>query len=129
MKLAELIDALVVFGMSLDNLTIIGQSLGAHTAGRAGKQLKSPGKIACIIGLDPASVGFNFSHIPKRLAKTDAEYVQVIHTDGNRLKFDEPMGHCDMYPNRGKNQPGCPTFDKMKNLVGKSRSIQLQPMD
>ena len=71
----------------------MGHSLGAHIAGRAAKQLKSQKQIAAIIGLDPASVGFDFNKKEKRLAESDAEYVQVIHTDGEKFGFDKPLGH------------------------------------
>lgn len=79
--------------MNLKDVTIIGHSLGAHIAGRAAKRLKSDGKIGVIIGLDPASVGFDFFETEKRLADFDAEYVQVIHTDGDKFGFSIPMGH------------------------------------
>lgn len=107
--------------------------LGAHIAGRAAKQLKSGGKIATIIGLDPALYGFDLKRKDKRLADSDAEYVQVIHTDANNLGFVEPIGHgnntfltektfeiiknqhfsADMYPNKGREQPGCPATSIM----------------
>lgn len=92
-KLAELIDVLVGYGMNLQNVTMVGHSLGAHIAGRAAKQLKSVGRIGVIVGLDPASVGFDFFATQKRLTDTDAEYVQVIHTDGDKFGFSNPMGH------------------------------------
>lgn len=79
--------------MDLRDLTIVGHSLGTHIAGRAAKQLKSPGKIGVIIGLDPASVGYDYLEVDKRLAETDAEYVQVIHTDGDKFGFSTPLGH------------------------------------
>lgn len=66
---------------------------GAHIAGRAAKLLKSDGKIGCIVGLDPASVGFNFFELSKRLSDTDADYVQIIHTDGEKFGIAEPIGH------------------------------------
>lgn len=66
---------------------------GAHIAGRAAKQLQSQGKVANIIGLDPASVGFDFSDKDKRLADSDADYVQIIHTDGDKFGFAKPLGH------------------------------------
>lgn len=69
------------------------QLTGAHIAGRAAKQLKSEGKIANIIGLDPASVGFDFFERNKRLADSDADFVQVIHTDGDKFGFANPLGH------------------------------------
>lgn len=68
-------------------------SLGSHIAGLAAKQLKSAGKIGCIIGLDPASVRFNYFEKEKRLADSDAEYVQIIHTDGDKFGFWNPLGH------------------------------------
>lgn len=61
-----------------------------------------------------------------RLDKTDADYVQVIHTDGDTFGLMEPIGHgkristyggsiaynfiirffsADFYPNGGKQQP------------------------
>lgn len=79
--------------MDLQDLVIVGHSLGAHIAGRAAKQMKSPGKIGVIIGLDPASVGFNFFERDLRLTETDADYVQVIHTDGDKFGFSNPIGH------------------------------------
>lgn len=67
--------------------------IGAHIAGRAAKQLRSQGKIANIIGLDPASVGFDFFERNKRLTDSDADYVQIIHTDGDKFGFANPLGH------------------------------------
>lgn len=93
-KLANLIDRLVHHhGLDLKDVTIVGHSLGAHIAGQTGKLIKSKDRIGCIVGLDPASVNFNASKPETRLDKSDAEYVQVIHTDGNRFGMIEPIGH------------------------------------
>ena len=115
-------------------------------AGRAGKLLKSSRKIGNIIGLDPTSIGFDLLKRENRLARTDADYVQVIHTDGSRFGIAYPIGHCkflhftietlfskkskirlkkiftklslaDFYPNGGKNQPGCSVGDKIVNKL------------
>lgn len=86
-------DLLVTFGLNLRDVTIVGHSLGAHIAGRAAKQLKSPQKIGCIIGLDPASVGFDYFDKEKRLADSDAEYVEIIHTDSKKFGFSKTLGH------------------------------------
>lgn len=79
--------------MSLKDLTLVGHSLGAHVAGCAAKTLNSTQKIGIIIGLDPASVGFDFDEMEKRLTDSDADYVQVIHTDVGKFGMAKPMGH------------------------------------
>lgn len=45
------------------------------------------------MGLDPAKVGYDFFDTSKRLSYNDAEYVQIIHTDGDKFGFAEPLGH------------------------------------
>lgn len=79
--------------MNLQDVTIVGHSLGAHIAGRAAKLFQSIGKVACIIGLDPASIGFDALAPVNRLDKTDADYVQIIHTDSNKFGLAHPIGH------------------------------------
>lgn len=72
---------------------MVGHSLGSHISGRAAKQLKSSEKIGCIIGLDPASVGIDYYDKTKRLADSDAVYVEIIHTDSDKFGFYKPLGH------------------------------------
>lgn len=96
-----------------------------------------------IIGLDPASVGYDFYELSKRLTESDASYVQIIHTDSDKFGFANPLGHgrysktlshClptnyqqqklhyfsgDFYPNGGAAQPGCPLRNRFTNLIGK----------
>lgn len=122
--LAAVIDSLVENGMNLRNLTVVGHSLGAHIVGRAAKQLKSDGKIPVIVGLDPASVLFDFEDTNKRLADTDADYVQVIHTDGGHYSIEYPIGHADFYPNGGRQQPGCPLKNAITNLIGNKYQME-----
>lgn len=71
-----------------------------------GKNVKE-GKISKIIGLDPALPFFSFNDTRNRLAHTDADYVEVIHTSSGRLSFTQPIGTIDFYVNGGKSQPGC----------------------
>lgn len=68
-------------------------SIGAHMAGRTAKLLESANKIGTIIGLDPTSVGYSSSEPEKRLDRSDALYVQVIHTDISRFGIAKPIGH------------------------------------
>lgn len=57
---------------SLDDINLIGFSLGAHAAGIAGKQVTS-GKIPKIVGLDPAGPLFALDKPSQRLDRNDAK--------------------------------------------------------
>ncbi|XP_031627080.1 lipase member H-A-like [Contarinia nasturtii] len=103
---ARFIDYLVTLGLNLDELTCVGHSLGAHTCGIVGKNIKS-GKLATIIALDPALPLFHLKDESCRLHYSDANYVQVIHTSGGFLGVKHPIGHADFYPNFGCVQPEC----------------------
>ncbi|XP_076370710.1 pancreatic lipase-related protein 2-like [Tachypleus tridentatus] len=96
-------------GISLDSVHLIGHSLGAHTAGYAGERLN---KVRRITGLDPAGRFFTGMAENVRLDRSDAEFVDVIHTDSSKtllfgLGTNELVGHVDFFPNRGNKQPGC----------------------
>ena len=65
-----------------------------------------------ITGLDPAGPLFEGYTSNVRLDKTDADFVDVIHSNGDSLIIGglgawEPIGHVDFYPNGGKAQRGC----------------------
>ncbi|CAH0726866.1 unnamed protein product, partial [Brenthis ino] len=96
-------------GVNVSKISLVGHSLGAHIAGIAGKQVyEKTGKLLSrITGLDPAGPCFSNVNIDSKLDKTDAEYVDVIHTNGGMLGLKEPVGHKDFYPNNGMSQPGC----------------------
>ncbi|XP_055850409.1 lipoprotein lipase-like [Episyrphus balteatus] len=96
--------------LSFDTLAVYGSSLGAHVAGFAGKNVKR-GKIHTIVGLDPAMPLFQYKNTKKRLASTDAVYVETIQTNGGVLGFNEPIGKAAFYPNGGHYQPGCDVND------------------
>ncbi|XP_053950866.1 uncharacterized protein LOC128858526 [Anastrepha ludens] len=96
-------------GLNFSRTHLIGFSLGAHVSGFAGSQL--PG-LARITGLDPAGPLFEAQHPKVRLDSTDAEFVDVIHSNGENLILGglgswQPMGHVDFYPNGGRVQTGC----------------------
>ncbi|XP_055538343.1 pancreatic triacylglycerol lipase-like [Wyeomyia smithii] len=93
-------------GMSFNNVYIVGHSLGGHTAGIAGKRV-SRGRLHTVVALDPALPLFSINSPGERVAPSDANYVEVIHTNGGLLGFDLPIGQADFYPNGGRTQPGC----------------------
>ncbi|UYV63323.1 PNLIP [Cordylochernes scorpioides] len=96
-------------GLKLEDVHLIGHSLGAHCAGYVGKML--PG-LDRITGLDPAGPYFEYMPTTIRLDRGDAKFVDVIHTDGDPLLvlglgMRQAIGHLDFYPNSGRQQPGC----------------------
>lgn len=104
---ADLINFLVESGgADLSSFHPVGFSLGAQVTGHLGYKLG--GKLERITGLDPA--GFLFHTVPasERLDKSDASFVDVMHTAGLWIGTDEVVGHVDFYPNKGQHpQPGC----------------------
>lgn len=72
----------------------------------AGKKI-TKGKVSKIVGLDPAGPSFKYEDVDKRLADTDASYVEVIYTCAGKLAHTEPLGANNFYPNGGRSQPGC----------------------
>ncbi|KAM9332991.1 lipase member H-like isoform 1-T3 [Pholidichthys leucotaenia] len=93
-------------GASLSSIHLIGVSLGAHISGFVGANLG--GAIGRITALDPAGPQFKGNPPEDRLDPTDAQFIDVLHTDMDALGFREPLGHIDFYANGGADQPGCP---------------------
>lgn len=98
------------FELKVENLHVLGHSLGAHIAGYVGTSIP---RISRITGLDPAGPLLAKSDPKVRLDPTDAIFVDVIHSDGASLEeagFGTllPLGDLDFYPNGGQYQPGCP---------------------
>ncbi|CAH2068945.1 unnamed protein product, partial [Iphiclides podalirius] len=118
--LRQLIDAT---GAKAKDFHFIGHSLGAHIASYVSYHLKG---VARITGLDPAQPCFRTESLVERLDATDAEFVDVIHTNGRLLKrigfgFPEPTGHADFYPNGGMKQPGC--FNTSNSILSRILSF------
>ncbi|XP_076390464.1 pancreatic lipase-related protein 2-like isoform X2 [Megachile rotundata] len=104
-RLVKWLDALGT--VSLPSLHVIGFSLGAEIAGFMGKAL-APRKVGRITGLDAAYPLYMNTGREGHLTKSDAMFVDVIHTDGGHFGFPNPLGHVDFYPNGGRPvQPGC----------------------
>ncbi|XP_050533070.1 pancreatic triacylglycerol lipase-like [Daktulosphaira vitifoliae] len=109
-QVAMLISGLALkANLPIENVHLIGFSLGAHAAGYAGAELQN---LSRITGLDPAGPLFENQDPKTRLDSTDAKFVDVIHSNGENLILGglgawQPMGHVDYYPNGGRMQKGC----------------------
>ncbi|XP_077498491.1 pancreatic triacylglycerol lipase-like [Amblyomma americanum] len=128
LEIARLVEQLQkAFGVTPDRFHVIGHSLGSHIAGYAGQRLRSLGRIT---GLDPAEPFFQGMPPTVRLDPSDADFVDVIHTDGKRFMLPmivgfgmiDPVGHIDFYPNGGVTQPGCERI--IKNFSLKNGPVQ-----
>ncbi|XP_068114642.1 pancreatic lipase-related protein 2-like isoform X2 [Hyperolius riggenbachi] len=119
---------------TLSDVYLIGHSLGAQVAGEAGKRQRGIGRIT---GLDPA--GPYFSRTPPEvcLDKTDALFVDAIHTNAvsiGPLGFggfgvDHPDGNADFFPSGGKHQPGCGKISVIHGNLDKLVEDAMQAID
>ncbi|KAI8125506.1 Inactive pancreatic lipase-related protein 1 [Lucilia cuprina] len=115
---AKLIDLLVEEkGADPMRIHLIGHSLGSHIMGYAGSYTKY--RVGRITGLDPARPAFEDCIGPENhLDRTDAEFVDVIHSCAGFLGFKNPIGHVDFYPNGGHPpQPGCTELSQIFIMV------------
>ncbi|ENN73869.1 hypothetical protein YQE_09523, partial [Dendroctonus ponderosae] len=95
---AAFIDYLVTKGLKLENLHVIGLSLGGQIAGLTGQYVKS-GKLPRITALDPAGPLFNNNPIDERLDPSDAEFVDVIYVNSGVFGMKYAVGHLNFWPN------------------------------
>ncbi|XP_030383959.1 inactive pancreatic lipase-related protein 1 [Scaptodrosophila lebanonensis] len=112
--LAQFVDGLLDAGIyTRDHIHLIGFSLGAQVAGMSANYLKR--KLKRITGLDPAGPGFMTAWSHEKLDSSDADFVDVIHTDPFFFSLLPPMGHADFYPNLEHfNQLGCSYVSKWR---------------
>lgn len=83
------------------NLHFVGHSLGAHIAGQAARLLKKNGiTVQRISALDPAFPCFEDNSAELRLRKTDAVFVDVIHTNSEPGENKGNLGIYDVMGNK-----------------------------
>ncbi|XP_046396808.1 phospholipase A1-like [Ischnura elegans] len=112
-------------GVDPSKMHLIGHSLGAHVVGITGKHFYSMvgRKVGRITGLDPAGPLFTVLDSSNRIDRSDADFVDVIHTCGGWLGMVFPVGHVDFYPNGGyMRQPGCSYDFVTAGMCSHSRS-------
>lgn len=98
-----------ILDMGTENIHLIGFSLGAQMTNYIA-QAVAPFRIPRISGLDPAMPLFVTSTKEDKLDESDAEFVDVIHTNALVQGKMERCGHADFYLNGGIIQPGCTGF-------------------
>ncbi|CAH2056882.1 unnamed protein product, partial [Iphiclides podalirius] len=107
LHVAEVLAQLTQSGLDPSRLELLGFSLGAHTASYTAKnyQLLTGRNISRIYGLEPAGPCFRDLGSADRLAASDADFVQVVHTNIDGFGMAARMGHVDFYVNGGEFQP------------------------
>ncbi|XP_075213817.1 inactive pancreatic lipase-related protein 1-like [Lycorma delicatula] len=124
-EIARIINYLLKNKLATKNkIHMIGQSLGAHVMSYAAANITS---IARLTGLDPAQPGFEKAHPSTCLDPTDAQFVDVIHTNAKPflsnlgLGIMQPVGHIDFYVNGGGFQPGC--YDSLRKYLAQYANL------
>lgn len=110
------------FEISLDDVHLVGHSLGGQMSGFIGQHTKRicNKTIGRITGMDPAGPFYQGLPTSQRLDDSDANFVDVIHTNAGILGYWGKCGHADFYVNCGTIQLGCPdlvfTLESVENL-------------
>ncbi|XP_046388394.1 pancreatic lipase-related protein 2-like [Ischnura elegans] len=101
-------------GIETSSVHAIGLSLGAHLAAFASNDLTNGRKLGRITGLDPALPFFASLRRSWKLDASDADFVDVIHTNSGVFGKIEATGHVDFYVNGGRTQPACATANNIQ---------------
>ncbi|CAG9131204.1 unnamed protein product [Plutella xylostella] len=104
---AEVLAQLVEAGLDPGKLELLGFSLGGHTVSYIGKNFQqlTGRNISRITALEPSGPCFRTLGPEDRLSASDAEFVEVIHTNIDGFGMANTMGHVDFYINGGEYQP------------------------
>ncbi|RZC34100.1 uncharacterized protein BDFB_009704, partial [Asbolus verrucosus] len=92
--------------LGAEDIHLLGFSLGGQLTNFVANALL-PYKVSRITGLDPAGPGFLTAGSENKLDKSDAHFVDVLHTNSFVQGIVEESGHVDFYLNGGVIQPGC----------------------
>ena len=140
--LAEVAATLLEQLSSRPSIHCVGHSLGAHICGFMSNKLQENGgrRMERITGLDPAGIDWTtrlvgvmkvepmveLPHVDTRLDASDADFVDVIHTDANFAGMMEPSGDVDFYVGRTQESLGSSQKDcGCKDNCDHARSFKL----
>lgn len=104
---AEVLVQLTESGLDPGLVELVGFSLGGQTVSYIARNFQNmTGKnISTIVSLEPSGPCFRTLDATDRLDKSNADFVQVIHTNIDTFGMATPMGHVDFYVNGGEFQP------------------------
>ncbi|XP_060656151.1 phospholipase A1 member A [Drosophila nasuta] len=110
----KLLSALTDAGISAEDITLAGHSVGANIAALGADLYAKSNKrqVAQLIAIDPATMCRTTDILVRQGV---ASRVVVLHGEGDVFGVRVPLGHVDIYPNgigyfpRKKLQPGCET--------------------
>nr|XP_026499991.1 pancreatic lipase-related protein 2-like [Vanessa tameamea] len=104
---AEVLVELTRAGLDPTNTELLGFSLGGQTASYIAKNYQQmTGKnISRITALEPSGPCFRTLSSQERLDASNADFVQVVHTNIDGYGMSARMGHVDFYVNGGEFQP------------------------
>ncbi|CAH2097361.1 unnamed protein product [Euphydryas editha] len=104
---AEILVELTKAGLDPAKTELIGFSLGGQTVSYIARNYQNmAGKnISRITALEPAGPCFRTLSSQERLDASNADFVQVIHTNIDGYGMATRMGHVDFYVNGGEFQP------------------------
>ena len=116
-------------GIHPEDIHIAGHSLGGQLMSFLAKDFKklTNQSIGRFTPLDAAGPLFDDCPAGSRTDKSDAGYVDFIHTDSGKLPalaMAAAVGHADFYINDGRHQPGCPEVALDTNC-DHQRAVQL----
>ena len=108
--IAHMFNELKNNGFRANQFECSGHSLGSHVCSNAAKYAKSEFgfTINRVIGMDAAGPMFEKTTSAVRIDKSDASFVDLIHTNGGNedsgfLGINAALGHADFFPNGGHN--------------------------
>ncbi|CAB3247778.1 unnamed protein product [Arctia plantaginis] len=124
---AEMLVSLTQYGLDPKTLSIVGLSLGGHTASFVAKNFKllTGINISRITALDPSGPCFRNLGPEDRLDQSDADFVDVIETNIDEYGMAAPVGHVNFYVNGGEFQPGDVFWVPCTGLCSHIRSFTL----
>ncbi|KAI8433148.1 hypothetical protein MSG28_013995 [Choristoneura fumiferana] len=104
---SEVLVQLFHSGLDPSKLELLGFSLGGQTVSYIAKnfQLMTGRNISKITALEPSGPCFRSLNPDDRLDASDADFVEVIHTNIDGYGMAARMGHVDFYVNGGEYQP------------------------